>query len=237
NIDLTGSIAMIGTDTVLLLCYQGQRQFCDNITRTNGAVTQIALSYFNLAAQTTRGIDFESRYRFSLTDIDPAWAGEVALRGNATVNLKNYINDGLSPPTNDVGTARFGAAPYWRLSASATYTYDALQASLTARAFSAGHLNNTWIECTSGCPPTTAANPTIDSNRAPGALYFDSSVSYAFQASDAHLQAFFNIKNLLDRAPGYEPMRGFGLPYNAFPTDSMYDELGRVFRVGIRFAL
>jgi hypothetical protein len=86
---------------------------------------------------------------------------------------------------------------------------------------------------------TTANNPTIDNNHAPGAFYLDTSFNYVFTLGEGtRLQTFLNIKNLLDKDPGYIPQRGFGLPYNGFPTaNGLYDTLGRVFRAGVKFQM
>lgn len=247
NIDLKSAIVQIPQGTILNLCYTGNQQFCSYITRTPipGApptayppVTVIQLSFFNAAVQTVRGLDFESSYKFALGDLVQSWNGNITLHGNASVNIKNYTNNGFSPPTDNVG--QVGAQPYWRINASVNYTLDAFSTTFTARAFSAGHRNNTYVECTTGCPVSTANFPTIDSNYAPGAFYLDASFNYTFTVGDnTRLQTFLNIKNLMDKDPGYIPQRGLGgLPQNSFPTSiGYYDTLGRVFRAGVKFKM
>lgn len=239
NIDLKGGIATISEANTLLFCFRGQQQFCNSIVRNSaGVVTQVSASPFNYAAQTTRGMDFEGSYRMPVADLVSSWSGDVALHANATLYLKNYVNSGVGQPTDDVGQNSGGAPPNWRLSATLQYSLEALSTSLTARAFSSGTINNDFIECTAGCPTSTPDHRTITNNHLPGALYFDASVSYTFNPSDAmEFEAFLNVKNLLNAAPAIVPQDPtFG--YNNFLTNvSKYDALGRVYRAGVRFKL
>ena len=59
-----------------------------------------------------------------------------------------------------------------------TYQLDPVSVTLTSRMVSAGLINNEWIECTTGCPVSTTAHPTINNNRLPGATYFDMNFNY-----------------------------------------------------------
>jgi outer membrane receptor protein involved in Fe transport len=98
--------------------------------------------------------------------------------------------------------------------------------------------NNSLIECTSGCPASTVDNPTINVNHLAGSVYFDLSMSYKFmlgQSEDTEMQAFFNVRNLANRDPVIVASGPTGLPYDTVTTNpSNYDQLGRVFQLGVR---
>ncbi len=71
-----------------------------------------------------------------------------------TARTGNYA--GLIPSTPD-----------WRFNATAGWENDAATVSFTARRLSSGVYSNAYIECTSGCPTSTAANQTINDNHIP----------------------------------------------------------------------
>lgn len=107
--------------------------------------------------------------------------------------------------------------------------------SLAARGLSAGTINNQYIACTTACPVATVANPTIDSNFLPGAVYFDLATAYSFTDG---IQAFFNIKNLINKDPAIVPRGPSGAPFDqTLANPYLYDVLGRVFRAGVRFKM
>jgi len=113
-------------------------------------------------------------------------------------------------------------------------------AQLVARGLSAGVYDNTYIECRSSCPESTAEHRTIADNSIDGAFYLDSYLAYNFDATGVPLgapgmQVWFKINNLLNKDP---------VPVGLGPSDSsnvepginrsFYDYLGRVFRIGLR---
>jgi outer membrane receptor protein involved in Fe transport len=117
---------------------------------------------------------------------------------------------------------------------SAGWDKGPLSVVLTARGISAGVYNTSYIQCSSGCPASTANNMTISNNHLPGALYFDTSVAY-----DLPRQAtvFLTIDNIANTAPAqvaYGPSIG-GAPLSV--NGALYDTLGRVFHMGVRFKM
>ncbi|OYX66510.1 MAG: hypothetical protein B7Y95_23440, partial [Rhizobiales bacterium 32-66-11] len=114
---------------------------------------------------------------------------------------------------------------------------------LTARWLSAGtYQGHSYVVCSSSCPaynpsqPVTVNNtnrPTITSNRAPGALYFDMSVNYKFMRG--RLEAFAVATNIANKDPAqYNNGTGIGSQQTAY-NGTYYDILGRTFRAGVRF--
>jgi outer membrane receptor protein involved in Fe transport len=191
----------------------------------------------NLASQKASGIDFEASYRFDLADIVPGWGGSVDLRYLGTHYIKNVTDNRVAPPVDTVGAS----VPKWNHHLTATYTYDALRVALTGRMISDGAIDPTYIECAAGsCPAATLDNPTVDDAHQPGAFYLDSSIAYDFSKSgNADFQVYLNIQNVLNRDPPVVPLPLTGLvPYFSVQTNpSLYDVLGRTYRLGFRYNL
>ncbi len=219
--------------------YQIVPSVCGNITRgTDGNISTILAFPVNLAQFDTRGIDVEASYRKSLSDIVSSWPGELSLHGLATVYLRAYQDSRFVPPIDIVGSNYFGTAgtnadavPNWKLNITAAYHVNRWSFSLTGRGFGDGTLTLSapFTACTSGCPPATAANPTINNNSMPGRLYLDANVNYAFDfGKDSTGEFFFSVKNALDSNPP---------PVPTVSNAMLYDLLGSVYRAGVRFKL
>ncbi|MGE3474656.1 MAG: TonB-dependent receptor [Rhodospirillaceae bacterium] len=235
NVKLKGGIGTVTSQNIIDYCVNGQRpEFCPNITRINGVINEVRRQNFNIAEQDLRGVDVESSYRFELADVFSDFDGSVTLHGNATFYLRNYQDNKLSPPTNQVGVNSGGSPPNWRLNASATYNLDPITVTVTGRALSSGLLNAEYIECTTGCPTSTAANLTVNNNRLPGAFYLDTNFSYAFDLGPARSTAYFTVKNIFNRDPAQIPTVANYINL-ATGAAGIYDIMGTVFRAGLRF--
>lgn len=237
NIDIEDAIGSITPQDTVDLCFQGLQQFCDAITRgVNGSgqpiFTQILRQPFNLTSQTARGLDFEASYRTEFA------GGMLSFRGLATHYLKNYSDTGVAPPTDTAGSNGGDGPPDWRYSANVNYSNDTISLTLGARGISSGTIANNYVECTSGCPLSTANNPTISSNHMAGALYLDAAFAYKLHLGPSDFQLFVNVKNVTNKDPAILPQDAAGGGFFAYAANStLYDTLGRVFRAGIRFQL
>ena len=160
----------------------------------------------------------------------------IAFRVLATHYLNNYSNNGISPATDTVGSNGDNGPPNWRYAINLNYSTDSIGVTLGGRGISSGTIDNMFVECASACPASTTANPTISSNYLPGAFYLDASFVYKFNVGGARVQTFVNVKNLTNADPAIVPRDGAGGGFFAFAANpTLYDSLGRVFRVGIRF--
>jgi outer membrane receptor protein involved in Fe transport len=156
----------------------------------------------------------------------------------ATRYIENYTNNGLETPTDTVGQNSSGGTPKWLYRISASYSNDAITATLTGRGISAGVYDNSFIECVSSCPTSTVDHRTINDNHIDGAFYVDLALSYDFGIAGAETQMFFNVNNLFNRDPAIVASGPAGSAYATPATNqSLYDLLGRTFRVGIRFKI
>lgn len=228
DIDVKDAITTVGVTALIDGCYTGRfPQYCEYVGRNpDNSFTAITLVPVNLASLHVRGLDFELGYSV------PVGAGMLSVRGLATRGLKNTTNSGL-PNAVDVDSLGLnGAMPEWRYNVTATYAQGGFTGALTARGLSSGVYSNSYIECASGCPAYTPANPTISDNTYGGALYFDLSLNYEFMEG---LTGLVTVTNLADRDPEpYAHGPGVSNPqWGVLP--SAYDYLGRAFRAGVRF--
>jgi outer membrane receptor protein involved in Fe transport len=250
NISIKDGINNIGPQITVDRCFQGVTQYCSAIIRGPNAsgvqvIQQIRLQPFNFAAQTARGIDFEASYTMPLSTVSEDMDGSLGLRFLATHYIKSYVNDGINVPYDTVGVLNSGnnGPPSWVYTGTITYTADPVTATLTGRGMSGGVYgasNYAYIACTSGCPTSTVAAPTINMNRIPSVFYLDAGMKYEFMHNDDGLSAemFLNINNLLNKDPPRVASGPGGFPYASIPAlPALHDVLGRMFRAGIRFQM
>ncbi|MEG3143131.1 TonB-dependent receptor [Sphingomonas sp. RT2P30] len=219
---------------VINQCFLGNQTYCNQIQRTNGVITFVTGGSFNQARQDARGIDFEASYRTPLSAIARSLPGSISLHTNITHYLENRTNNGLTPVTI---SSSLGLLPRnWVTTTTFAYQLNTFRGALTARTSSGGPFNPNGIECNSACPTSTTANPTYNYNRLPGTFYLDASLSYGFTVSGhTQVEAFFNVRNLTNKDPAQVP--NSNQFFSPRTNGNIYDVLGRVYRVGLRFKL
>jgi iron complex outermembrane recepter protein len=237
DIDLSGAIGTITAQTITSLCIEQNRQdLCQFIT-FNGTpgpaspITQIRLVPFNFANVKVRGIDFEASYRFNLG------GGRATLRALASHYMDNISDNGIDVPEDVAGKNQGDGVPTWNYRLTANYELDTWSFNLTGRGFSDGVYNNNFIQCTTGCPTSTPQNRTINTNRIEGQWYVDASVTKKLKFGDSKFDVFLYVRNLLNSDPVLVGNGPTGNNTPAYPQTNrgLYDVLGRVYRVGVRF--
>jgi len=238
NIEIKDAIGTIGAQAIVDRCFSGNQTFCAAITRdpVAGVIRQIRTSPFNLITQIARGFDIEASYRLPMQ----LWGGDVNIRALATHYLKNYSANGINIPTDTAGSNASSGPPSWLGRLQLSYSNDPLTVMLIGRGVSSGVYDNSFIECSSGCPASTTDHRTINDNRIDGAVYFDASLAYRLNAVSAfsEMEFFVAVTNLADKDPVVVAPGPSGVAYATSANNpSLYDSLGRVFRAGIRLKL
>ncbi|KPF71014.1 hypothetical protein IP88_10955 [alpha proteobacterium AAP81b] len=238
EIDLQDAISTISAQTITTLCVEQNRQdICQFITfnGTPGAaspITGIRLVPFNFARLRVRGIDMEASYR---RDIGP---GTLTLRGLISHYIENTVDNGIDVPRDLAGQNAGGgdATPAWNYRLTANYDLEHWGFNIVGRGFSDGVYDNNFVECTSGCPASTAAARTINNNRISGQWYLDASMTHRFKVGGVKAEAFLYVRNLLNSDPVYVGNGPTGNNTPAYPQTNrnLYDVLGRTFRIGVR---
>ncbi len=242
DITLSGAISSLTAQTLIDQCYtQAIANACSFISTTGGRgvttpgllVTSIEIKPINFVSIKTRGIDIEASYR---RQIGPGTLGLRALASNA---ISLYTNNGVDVPTEAAGQ-NSGSLPKWTYRLSAGYDLDSgLGVQFIGRGVSAGVYDNSFIVCDTNCPVSTVANRTVNQNRIAGAFYLDFNINYSFKIDSAKGQVFLSVKNALNTDPVLVGNGPTGNNTPAYPQTNraLYDVLGRVFRLGLRFSL
>ncbi|MBD8548566.1 TonB-dependent receptor plug domain-containing protein [Sphingomonas sp. CFBP 8760] len=220
DIRIKQAISAFTAQQIIDLCTNGNQDFCSafNLTGTIGTGTApfVNVQPFNLAQLQTRGIDFEAGYRLGLGSV-----GKLDLHALATHTIDYTVNPGISGQIIQQQAGNNTAdTPRWKVNTSQAWTRGAVSFNLTERWVSAGKINPNYITCLTGCPAPTVQNPTTNFNRVPGALYVD--VGAALKVNDA-VEFYGRIDNV-----GNHRIPPFG-------STTIYDTIGRVFRLGVRF--
>jgi outer membrane receptor protein involved in Fe transport len=223
KLNIKDVIAPLGANDIVQLCFQNiNPETCDafDLNAPNGA-NFINVQPFNQASIKTEGFDIEASYRWQQPLGLP---GSFTVRALATHVIKFVTNTGLpgSVPVEQAGN-NLGPTPDWKWLAIQSYENDRFSFMVQERWFSDGTIGNQYIVCQTNCPPSTAVAPTIEDNRIKGAFYVDIGATY--NVTD-EVTAYAKVDNLFDRDP--EPSVIFNNP-------TLYDQIGRVYRAGVRF--
>ena len=242
DVNINGALYPLTVQQIIDLCANGQNtSVCPNITRNpnTGLIQQVKTFSINVATQDVRGLDVEASYRMAMDSLISSWRGNLSLHGNMTFYLRNYQNNTFQTPTNHLGENQSSGSgngpPDWKLTMTASYNLEPITVALTGRAISPGVFDATYIECTSGCPVSTTDHPTINNNHIAGRFYLDANVNYKFNVGDnANAEIFVSAKNLFNNDPPPVTTQYYA---NAAASASLYDSLGTVYRMGLRFKM
>ncbi|MBW6532551.1 TonB-dependent receptor [Sphingomonas sp. RRHST34] len=224
RIKIDDAISALDAQTQINLCYGGVQFTCGSFDLSNLDSAYVTVQPFNFASIFTDGLDIEASYTTKLDGI--GLPGRLSLRGLATHTI-NFVQDTGLPgtiPRQLAGTnIEATAVPHWKVLASQDWSTDTVSFTVQERWFSAGVFSNENIVCQTNCPVSTVNHPTYDYNRVPGALYVDLAASYRFTPA---FQAYAKVDNVFNRD-------GETVPGN-ITTPTLYDVVGRAFRLGLR---
>jgi outer membrane receptor protein involved in Fe transport len=228
DISLDEAIGTLGAQVIVNRCFQGDQSYCQYITRNaGGTITAIYNLSFNLNELITKGFDIELGYERPIGD-----ASRIGLRilGTRVSELTTVFVDGTKidrAGQDGQPTSQVSGVPDWQVDTSLDFTHGPFNTSLRVHWFTDGRYDNSLIGPDQAGYAITLPN-SISNNRVPGRTYLDLSAGYNFKLREADLQVYGVINNLTDQDPPPAPSSTGG--YN--PT--LYDPLGRMYRVGVR---
>lgn len=229
DIKVNDVVSSLSAQQEVDLCVAGNQELCSAmlLTSTVPNTNFVRVQAFNLASMENKGYDIEASYRFPLDDL--GLPGSFTIRALATHTISFLTDPGVvgTIPSEAAGVNQ-GSTPYWKLLGTQSWDTNDFSLTLTERWISDGVYSREFIECQTNCPVATNVHPTIDNNQMDGALYVDLGGSYKFTSS---LTGYFKIDNLFDVDPVPSPQTN--VTYGANPA--LYDVLGRMYRVGMRF--
>ncbi|HEY4366232.1 MAG TPA: TonB-dependent receptor [Steroidobacteraceae bacterium] len=235
RIDTEGAIATVTYAYTLDQCRAGVQLYCSNITRqADGTLDAITLRPQNQASLLAEGIDFEASYQTRLADIVSSWKGIMGFRLVATNTLELVTDSGIiGSPTKVLDAAGTGVTPRWGINGTLTYDLDPFRLSWTGRFITGGKISNTLYECNDDCP-LAPGYQTVDKNSVPSYFISNLSLTYKFGIGPTNAEVFLAVDNLFDRDPPLYPSQIAGASYAVTTNSTLYQELGSVYRAGIR---
>jgi len=223
DIKVDGVISTLGAQQEVDLCVAGNKELCNAmlLTSTVPNTNYVRLQAFNLASIENKGYDIEASYRVAVGD------GTLTFRALATRTLSFVTDSGVlnTIPTDSAGV-NVGNTPDWKVLATQSWDTDKWSISLTEHWISDGVYSNEVIVCQTDCPVSTVLHPTVNTNHMDGTLRFDLGASYKLTDN---MTAYAKVDNLLNKDPAVSP--GTGTVANPM----IYDLIGRMYRVGLRF--
>lgn len=228
SIKINGAIRSIGGAQAVEQCNLSSQtsSICSFVTRdpVTRAVVRTQTAPFNLTSQETSGVDFEGRWKIALGE----GSSKLTLRLLGSYVHKNIVFSPLiANPVNDAGnliSQSLGAAtsqPRWRVTGTANFETGPFAAYVQTRYIGAF----TWDK-------TRTLGVDTDFNYVAPQVYVDAQLSVKIPFMNHDQEFYLNIQNLLDKQPPYAPIPTGATPLPTQP--GLYDQVGRMFRVGLR---
>ncbi|UNK56167.1 TonB-dependent receptor [Pseudoxanthomonas daejeonensis] len=214
QIEIKDAITSLSNQQVIQRCYDGDTEVCRLVQRdATGAVSGLTMSPVNVAKRVIRGIDTDLIYSQPLEGMGDNTSLEMRLI--ATRLLESTSENPFA--SYDYAGENTGSSPKWRALANATLRSGPARIGASARFVGSGVLDNTWVE-----------GVDIDDNHVPSTWYLGLSGAYTFGGE--RFEAYFNVDNVLDKAPVRIGNNNNGI------NGVLYDLVGRYYSVGLRFS-
>jgi iron complex outermembrane receptor protein len=259
RIEVKGAISSLTLQQVEDQCFNGFTAFCSQqaITTANNvaqsttnlgqpntpsALVAVASEAFNAATLDTDGFDLEASYQFDLQDYDVP--GSFTLHSFINHTSKFVTDTGIPGTQRNVELAGLlggggnsqtynqsgGNVLTWKLEETQSYQNDIWGLHLTERWYAGGVFGNkSGIVCAPGtCPSLSTTQliqtPTYNYQSVDSIMYLD--VGANWNVSDK-TQLYTQVDNITNIRP---PDTG-----STTVNNTLYDVIGRMFRVGVRF--
>ena len=254
RIGVKGVVTALSSQNIVDLCFGGNQIYCQQsaISTANGVnvstanpgivgapnqITAIHSKAFNSASLITDGFDFEMGYNLDLGRFDVPGTLQLRMLANHTTKfllssgipgtqqnteLAGSLGGGTNSQTyNQTG----GNVLHWKVQASQSYENDIWGVSLTERWLAPGVFTdkNTLVCSAGSCPAPTTQTPTINYNKVDGAFYLDIGANWKATESTEFYAKVDNVANLMPPITGTRP------------NNTLYDVIGRMYRIGVRF--
>jgi len=221
NINMGNALSQFAIQDVVNNCANGSAAFCSAITRNpaTGQITKVLASTFNAASLKVSGVDFEASYVLPLGDLFDGWDATFTVS-----NLTSYAEH-IKTTVNGVTQENAGyltggnSLPHWRSVTSFVYNEGPLTARVLMYYIGPGFY-----------APNMDTPAIISPYHWSGRTYFDLSAQY--DLTD-RVEVYGKINNALNQNPPF--LANNGLIKALANSSSLYDNLGRVFGVGVRY--
>jgi outer membrane receptor protein involved in Fe transport len=237
SINIKSAIVTTLAATEVSQCAAGVASFCSTIVfggpvaTGNGltlpSASLINVSPVNAASVTTSGLDFQADYDL------PVYDGDLDLKV-----LGNYMDEqtqtALGITTDYAGALSDDSlvtlgVPKFKMTANATYNWGPWSGTIQERVIGSAPM----VNHSTGAVAASTVRPTdIDNNAVPAVAYMDLRASYAW---NDNIKIYGAVDNLWN-APPPAVLDGPASAQMVVGTRAdIYDTIGRMFRIGVRF--
>ncbi|MDB5467438.1 MAG: TonB-dependent receptor [Phenylobacterium sp.] len=223
DINIADAISALTAQQEINLCQAGATEICGFIERNAAnTITRVRLPFFNVAQRLTKGVDAEASYTVPLSNFSDSWDGTLSFRALVNHLMEFTTQVQGAPPLKLAGDIGNNSTPHWSGVFTASLDVGRARMFVQERWIGDGRFDNTLS-------PTD-----ISRNHVPAVFYTDATVTYDFTA-DKRLVGFFTVNNLFDKDPPATP--GFLIAGSSFGNRTLYDLVGRMYTIGLRFRM
>lgn len=219
DIKVRNAISTISAQQLLDQCAAGNQFACSQTVRdANGTLIKLYQTPINLASAVARGVDIEGSYRTRAGNII-GQDTQFSVRTVVSYLAKLETAVPGSPAIDRAGEVGLSPTPHWSANTQLRLTSDTAGLFLQGRIIGGGKYDVT---------KTAADQDLLNINPV---FYLDAQISYKLPVFDRAIEVYFDVRNLLDKAPPIAPANAnIALATNS----SLYDMIGRNFRFGTR---
>jgi outer membrane receptor protein involved in Fe transport len=223
RIKIRGLIGTISANEVLERCFiDNSQQFCSLVTTAGnsptGDISNVIVQFENLDRLKAEGIDFEAAYRTPLDGVFGDGSGDLSVRLMGTY-LKSLAITAARTASTEESAGEY-VTPHWRATGLITHEIGRVGTTLDLRWLEGGAIDNSFVV-------GTGALNTININDTKNTFYTNVNLTYDISPEvDGSREVFFRVSNLFGVAPPFPDQQS-----------PLFDQIGRSYRVGVRFSI
>jgi len=227
SIEVENVISTLGGQTIVDRCFGGATDLCPLIERDeSNAITRVNNTLLNLNQLKTKGIDIEATFT------TPIGQGDFTLRGLGTYvfDLVTVDAAGMVDRAGQVGSpvSQESGVPDFTGRIIADYAMDRWEIGLEAEYISSGVYNVNQIG-----PGQDGYDPTLPNSVSDNLVgdywYFDARLAVR-PLANPDIEFYLRVDNLFDKDPPNNMPSSYGST-----NPILYDVVGRMYRMGVRF--
>lgn len=223
DVDITDSISLLGTQTIVNECYRGAAELCAQVQREpqSNRIERVDNVYLNVAAARVSGVDAEFSYSSPISLFSDS-TEDVGLRIFASYLNENSFTNYDSTKRDNAGTT---SLPQYTVSAMLSYGIEDFTASLTGRYIGSSQQYSEPV-------PVTLQ---LDDNMVDSVFYLNLRFDYQLPTrSSGRYSIYANVINVLDQDPPIVATWSDFFGASAF-VPGLHESMGRRYTLGFSF--
>ena len=235
HINVTGNIASVSTTLILNTCTTNINDpLCTHLVFNgpSGALSGINNSPLNLQSVTTSGFDMQGNYSMDFWNGNIAWSAVASYNDETTLTQIGQATNDYAGVMGAGGPPQSTGLPKWKGILSADYTTGAYSFTVQSRWYGTGILNNLWIGGNLVNTDVRGNFVAAGKNATPFTAYLDMRASYKW---NDNMTVYGAVDNAVNTPPPLTALSSNNAIHAVPTSNTAYDLLGRMFRIGVRF--